>query len=81
MKDVYSVAVDTISKEYRLVGEFRLQKYASFLMENYFPLHDRIAAMDGELMREYILGEADASELSVMKNKAEAQRKKYFCTK
>ena len=81
VKNRYSVAVDTISKEYRLVGEFRLQKYASFLMENYFPLHDRIAAMDGELMREYILGEADASELSVMKNKAEAQRKKYFCTK
>ena len=50
-------------------------------MENYFPLHDRIAAMDGELMREYILGEADASELSTMKKKAEAQRTKYFRTK
>ena len=81
MKNHYSIAVDTISKEYRLVGEFRLQKYASFLMENYFPLHDRIAAMDGELMREYILGEADASELDVMRKKAVTLTQKYICTK
>ena len=51
IKDKYSVAVDTISKEYRLVGEFRYQKYASFLMENWYPVHDRLAAVDGEIMR------------------------------
>lgn len=78
IRDKYSVAVDTISKEYRLVGEFRFQRYACFLMDNWFPLHDRIAAMDGELMREYYLGEADASELSNMKDKAEKLLKKYF---
>lgn len=78
IRDKYSVAVDTISKEYRLVGELRFQKYACFLMDNWFPLHDRIAAMDGELMREYYLGEADASELSNMKDKAEKLMKKYF---
>lgn len=78
IRDKYSVAVDTISKEYRLVGEFRFQRYACFLMDNWFPLHDRIAAMDGELMREYYLGEADASELSNMKDKAEKLLNKYF---
>lgn len=78
IRDKYSVAVDSISKEYRLVGEFRFQKYACFLMDNWFPIHDRIAAMDGELMREYYLGEADAAELSNMKDKAEALMKKYF---
>ena len=81
VKHRYSVAVDTISREYRLVGEFRLQKYASFLMENYFPLHDRIAAMDGELMREYYLGEAAAEELDVMRKKALALTQKYIRTK
>lgn len=81
VKHRYSVAVDTISREYRLVGEFRLQKYASFLMENYFPLHDRIAAMDGELMREYYLGEAAAEELDVMRKKAIALTQKYIHTK
>lgn len=81
VKNRYSVAVDTISREYRLVGEFRLQKYASFLMESYFPLHDRLCAVDGELMREYYLGEADAAELAVTREKAIAQLKKYFYIK
>ena len=30
VREKYSVAVDTLSKEYRLVGEYRLQKYANF---------------------------------------------------
>ncbi|MFA6947937.1 MAG: hypothetical protein WCQ72_03045 [Eubacteriales bacterium] len=48
-----SVALDTISREVRLVGEFRYVKYAYFLLENYFPLHDEIARWDGRLMSEY----------------------------
>ncbi|MBQ4353258.1 MAG: hypothetical protein IJC71_00040 [Clostridia bacterium] len=71
IKERYSVAVDTISKEYRIVGEFRLQKYASFLMENYFPLHDRQAALDGELMREYVLGTATKEEVELISVRAE----------
>lgn len=80
IKDKYSVAVDSISKEFRLVGEFRFQKYACFLMNNWFPLHDRVAAMDGEIMREYYVGEAPACELDVMKKKSDALFKKYFKT-
>ena len=74
----YSVAVDTISKEYRLVGEFRLQKYAAFLMENYFPVHDRQAAMDGELMFQYVNGNATKEELTLISARAQAMHKKYF---
>ena len=81
VRDRYSVAVDTISKEYRLVGEFRFQKYASFLMENYFPLHDRQAALDGEIMRQYYLGDEDAATLSRFADRAEALIKKYIHTK
>jgi hypothetical protein len=80
IKDKYSVAVDTISKEYRLVGEFRYQKYASFLMENWYPVHDRLAAADGEIMREYYVGDACACELAVMKKKSDAMFAKYFKT-
>lgn len=76
-----SVAVDSISKEYRLVGEFRFQKYASFLMENYFPIHDRAAAVDGEIMRRYYLGEESAEVLSSFGDRAEAFIKKYIRTK
>ena len=81
IKDRYSVAVDSISKEYRLVGEFRFQKYASFLMENYFPIHDRAAAVDGEIMRRYYLGEEDADLLSSFADRADAFRSKYIRTK
>ena len=80
IKDKYSVAVDSISKEFRLVGEFRFQKYACFLMNEWFPLHDRLASMDGEIMREYYVGEADASELALMKKKSDAMYAKYFKT-
>lgn len=78
VRDGYSVAVDTISREFRLVGEMRLQKYACFLMDNWFPLHDRIAEMDGEIMLEYYRGDASEEELEFTKEKAEAMFKKYF---
>lgn len=78
IKDKYSVAVDSISKEYRLVGEFRYQKYASFLMENWYPVHDRMAAVDGEILRQYYVGDADASEVALMKKKSDALFAKYF---
>ncbi len=80
IKDKYSVAVDSISKEYRLVGEHRFQKYASFLMENWYPIHDRLAACDGEVMRQYRFGDADAAELALWKKKNDDMFAKYFKT-
>ena len=80
VKDRYSVAVDTISKEYRLVGEFRLQKYASFLMENYFPIHDRQAALDGEILYQYVVGNATPEEVNLMSKRAQVLMDKYFLT-
>ena len=81
IKDRYSVAVDTISKEYRLVGEHRFQKYACFLMENFYPIHDRQAAVDGEIMRQYYVGDATAQEVDMMAAKAEKLMYKYIKTK
>ena len=80
VKDRYSVAVDTISKEYRLVGEFRLQKYACFLMEYYFPIHDRQAALDGEILYQYVVGNATAEEVDLMAKRAQVMLDKYFVT-
>ncbi len=79
IKDRYSVAVDTISKEYRLVGEYRLQKYAAFLMENYFPVHNRQAQMDGEMMYQYSVNNADAAELEPLALRSEKLIQKYIC--
>lgn len=77
VRNRYSVAVDTISKEYRLVGEYRLQKYAAFLMENFYPLHDRQAQMDGEMMFQYITGNATKEELETVSARAETFFEKY----
>jgi hypothetical protein len=71
--------VDTISKEYRLVGDFRLMKYASFLMENYFPLHDLACRAEGYYMNRYIAGDARALDiLKAMKGQIPEMQKKYF---
>lgn len=78
IRDKYSVAVDTISAEYRLVGEYRLQKYACYLMENYYPLHDRSAYSSGEIMRKYYLGDADASAVETTAALGKKVFDKYF---
>lgn len=79
IKDRYSVAVDTISAEYRLVGDFRLIKYASFLMENYFPIHDLACKAEGYYMKQYACGDKRAEKvLASMKGQIPEMQKKYF---
>lgn len=48
---------------FRIHGSFRLVAYASFLLEDYFPLHDRLCAEQGRLMLEYANGEQQNKEL------------------
>jgi len=80
IKESYSVAVDTLDPRYRLVGEFRLVKYASFLMEHYFPLHDLACKAEGYYAKRY-LTEGDkrsAAILKAMKGQIPEMHKKYF---
>ena len=79
IKEKYSVAVDTVSAEYRLVGDFRWIKYGSFLMENYFPLHDLACKAEGYYMKLYATGDTRAAAvLSAMKGQIPEMQKKYF---
>ena len=79
IKNKYSVAVDTISKEYRLVGDYRLMRYACFLMENYYPLHDAACQTEGYLMNRHLAGDARAtSALRALKGQIPAMINKYF---
>ena len=79
IKDFYSVAVDTISAEYRIVGDFRLVRYATFLYENFFPLHDELCYEEGLLMKRYVTGEEDAAaQLKAIQGRMKRQREKYF---
>ena len=50
-------------------------------MENYFPIHDRAAAVDGEIMRRYFLGDESAETLSSFADRAGAFIRKYIRTK
>ena len=73
------MAVDTISKEYRLVGDFRLIKYASFLMENYYPLHDQACKAEGYYMNRVLAGDERAKAvLLAMKGQMAEMQRKYF---
>ena len=83
IKDFYSVAVDTINEDFRLVGENRLVRYTCFLLKNYFPLHDELCIEDGRLMKQYITGTAEEREeaeklLRAIYGRVRRHRKKYF---
>lgn len=81
IKSKYSVAVDTISSEYRLVGDFRFLKYGSFLMENWYPLHDLACRSEGYYLKKYVNNDTSVNAeavLSAMKGQIPAMMKKYF---
>ena len=83
VKKFYSVAVDTISSEFRLVGESRLVRYGCFLLKNYFPLHDELCYEEGRLMKQAATGtdaeRAEAVEmLGHIHGRVQRHREKYF---
>lgn len=83
IKDYYSVAVDTISKEFRLVGEARFIRYGCFLLKNYFPMHDETCLEEGRMMKQYATGTPEEKEealktLAVLNGRVQKLREKYF---
>ena len=83
IKDFKSVAVDTISKEFRLVGEMRLVRYGCFLLRNYFPLHDEFCYEEGRMLKQYYTGtEEEKAEarrvLEALYGRIAKMQKKYF---
>lgn len=83
IKNLRSVAVDTISKEFRIVGELRYVSYACFLLQHYFPIHDDACFEEGRLMKQAIYGTEEEKEeaikaLSLMNGRMKRMREKYF---
>ncbi len=79
VKDFYSVAVDSISTELRLVGEMRYVLYGNFLLREFFPLHDELTFEEGRLMKDYACGDEDAADvLKAISGRMKKQREKYF---
>ena len=78
IKQCYSVAVDTVGED-KIIGEFRLVKYACFLMKNYFPLHDELCFEEGRALKAYACGDkSEKNILELMYGRTERMRKKYF---
>ncbi len=83
IKGCYSVAIDTISKEFRLVGDSRLCRYACFLLKNYTPRHDEACFEEGRLMKICATGTGEESAdavkmLSALYGRIAKLQKKYF---
>ena len=83
IKNLFSVAIDTISAEFRIVGETRLMRYACFLLKNYFPIHDELCFEEGRLMRQYAVGTPEEKEeaaalLTALGKRTEKLLHKYF---
>ena len=47
-------------------------------MERYFPLHDKEALIDGELMYQYAVGNATKEEVELIGKRAKRLREKYI---
>ena len=59
----FSAAVEKIEGgQLRVYSNFRLTKYATFLMKWYFPMHDTLCADEGALMLRILAGDAKAQE-------------------
>ena len=80
IKDKYTAALDMISKEPRYVGSQRLVRYACFLWNNFFPLHDELCFEEGRAMREYATGNKEDAKkyLVAINGRMKKQREKYF---
>lgn len=63
--DMYSVAVEHLSDETstRFYGPYRLVRYARFLADYYFPLHNELCASVGPVLRSYVQGEKELKPL------------------
>lgn len=74
-----AVEVYEDSANYTVHGHYRLSSYARFLCENYFPRTRVFCEVEGELMREYILGYEGAAELLDRRSGAgDAFYRRYF---
>lgn len=83
IKDFYSTAVDTISDDFRVVGDMRLVRYSCFLLKNYFPFHDELCFEEGRLMAQYANGTEEEKKdvlktLEVINGRVRKLREKYF---
>lgn len=80
VKNYYSVAVSNYPNEHqRAFGNYRMVKYALFLLEEYFPVYYELCFEQGRAMKEYILGDESALDvLKVLQGRTDRFAKEFF---
>lgn len=80
IRDGYSVAVEQYPGEtYRVHGSYRMVKFARFLLEEYFPIHDALCFEEGRLMKDLVCNEEGALEaLALFKGRVPKLLRKYW---
>lgn len=75
-----SCAVSAIEGEIpRIYGTFRMTRYVSFLLREYFPMHDHFCAEEGALMLDYLAGDKNADDaIRLLTGRTAAYREKAF---
>ena len=77
--DKRSVAVDTVDNiTPYIVGDFRLIKYATFLMENFYPVYETYTKDLGELMLSYAECGDCKEAIKMVNKKAQDYKKRFF---
>ena len=63
----------------RIYGNLRLVKYASFLLREYFPIHDQLCQTQGSVMLDYLAGDTNALVvLENLKGRVNTRCEKFF---
>lgn len=80
VKKFRSVAVSDITGETpHIYGDFRVVKYVSFLMREYFPFHTHLCAAEGGLMLDCLAGEEPARHaLKLLQGRTVKYRTAFF---
>jgi hypothetical protein len=77
--DKRSVAVDLVDEKVPyIVGDFRLVKYATFLMANFYPVYETYTQDLGALMRSYTENGDCKKAIETVNGKAQEYRKQFF---
>lgn len=77
--DKRSVAVETLENcPPYIVGDFRLVKYATFLMANFYPVYETYTQDLGALMRSYVENGDCKKAIETVNGKAQEYRKQFF---
>lgn len=78
-----SVAVEATTgvggeRQYRVYGSVRLNSYAQYLLNYYYPRLEHIARSEGVTMRNYAMGFAPASLIELEREQSDAFRMRFF---